>query len=63
MEAPCLQSAYVDSNEPHVFRPLQPGVVVFLVDSYLQNLPPKMCVAKRKDDLNEERDQRGIVTT
>lgn len=25
MEAPCLQSAHVDTNEPHAFRPLQPG--------------------------------------
>lgn len=45
MEAPYLQSAHVDSNEPHAFRPLQLGVAVFLADSYLQNLPPKRCAA------------------
>lgn len=30
MEEPYLQSAYVDSNEPHAFRPLRPGVAVLL---------------------------------
>lgn len=48
MEAPRLQSAYVDSNEPHAFRPLQPEVAVFFSGQLSTKSPAKKMCASRQ---------------